>query len=67
MIPSRPTNLTSVETNLRPPGLDPFDALQASFVERLGNRGLSELEDGTIVVIPSISFPSAELRKITAI
>jgi hypothetical protein len=67
MIPSRPTNLTSVETNLRPPGLDPFDALQASLVERLGNRGLSELEDGTIVVIPSISFPSAELRKITAI
>lgn len=56
-----------METNLRPSGLDPFDALQASLVERLGNGGLSELEDGTIVVIPSISFPGAELRKITAI
>jgi hypothetical protein len=56
-----------VETNLRPRGLDPFDALQASLVERLGDGGLSELEDGTIVVVPSISFPSVELRKITAI
>ena len=56
-----------METNLRPRGLDPFDALQASLVERLGDGGLSELENGTIVVVPSISFPSVELRKITAI
>ena len=56
-----------METTIPERGLDPFDALQASLVERLEKGGLSELETGTIVVIPSISFPGVELRKITAI
>lgn len=34
---------------------------------RLGSRALSDLETGTIVVLPSITFPEEELRKITAI
>ncbi|MFN2388681.1 MAG: peptide ligase PGM1-related protein [Actinomycetota bacterium] len=44
-----------------------FDLLQSRLVERLGGRSVSELESGTIVVIPSLSFPAAELRKITGI
>ncbi|MQA99466.1 MAG: hypothetical protein GEU78_04115 [Actinobacteria bacterium] len=43
--------------------LDPSDALRA----RLGSRAISDLETGTIVVLPSITFPEEELRKITAI
>jgi hypothetical protein len=34
---------------------------------RLGSRALSDLETGTIVVLPSVTFPTEELRKITAI
>jgi hypothetical protein len=44
-------------------GLDPSRALRA----RLGSRAISDLETGTIVVLPSITFPEEELRKITAI
>jgi hypothetical protein len=50
-----------------PRGVDPFDALQAALVARLAEEGLAALETGTIVVIPSITFPGIELRKITAI
>lgn len=44
-------------------GRDPSAALRA----RLGSRAISEIESGTIVVLPSITFPVEELRKITAI
>ncbi|MGH2734194.1 MAG: hypothetical protein ACRDKZ_01330 [Actinomycetota bacterium] len=44
-----------------------FEARQRAFAERVGAQGHDALASGTIVVIPSISFPSAELRKITGI
>lgn len=44
-----------------------FDALQEELVRRLGTKGISELESGTIVVVPSLSFPPSELKKITGI
>jgi hypothetical protein len=34
---------------------------------RLGDRAPSEIDEGTIVVLPSISFPTSELRKIVGI
>ena len=43
-----------------------FKEQQARLLE-LGPRGLSELEEGTIVVLPSITFPPGELRKIIGI
>ncbi|MGH2757156.1 MAG: peptide ligase PGM1-related protein [Actinomycetota bacterium] len=43
-----------------------FLELQARLTQ-LGGRGLLELENGTIVVLPSISFPTSELRKIIGI
>jgi hypothetical protein len=36
-------------------------------VERVSGKGDAELQSGTIVVLPSITFPSAELRKIVGI
>lgn len=45
---------------------DPFDELQAR-LQRLGSKALSDLEAGTIVVLPSITFPVEELRKIVGI
>jgi hypothetical protein len=44
-----------------------FDDLQRNLINRLGGRGISDLETGTIVVIPSITFPSVELQKIVGI
>jgi hypothetical protein len=44
-----------------------FEERQRSFVERMRGRGLEALERGVIVVIPSISFDEAELRKIVGI
>jgi hypothetical protein len=44
-----------------------FDDLQRNLIARLGGRGISDLETGTIVVIPSITFPSVELQKIVGI
>lgn len=41
-------------------------ARQQAFVERLGHRAVSDLESGTIVVVPSITFPVVELDKIVA-
>src|SRR5205085_2810329 len=40
---------------------------QEAFVERLGQRGPADLESGTVVVIPSLSFANTELRKITGV
>ncbi|MDQ3983374.1 MAG: hypothetical protein M3271_11910, partial [Actinomycetota bacterium] len=39
----------------------------ADAITRLGEKGLSDLESGSIVVLPSISFPASELRKIVGI
>jgi pheganomycin biosynthesis PGM1-like protein/ATP-grasp domain-containing protein len=44
-----------------------FEELQRNLIERLGGRGISDLETGTIVVIPSITFPAQELQKIVGI
>jgi hypothetical protein len=44
-----------------------FDDLQRNLIARLGGRGISDLETGTIVVVPSITFPSQELQKIVGI
>lgn len=48
-------------------GASTFDDLQRSMAERLGRRGVSDLSAGTIVVLPSITFPPEELRKIIGI
>ena len=44
-----------------------WDQRQQAFVERLGRESLSDLETGTILALPSATFPVAELCKITAI
>ncbi len=45
---------------------DDFDTLQQRLAA-LGSRALSDLDAGTIVVLPSITFPVDELRKIIGI
>jgi biotin carboxylase len=42
-----------------------WEQRQEAFIHRLGRRGPNDLETGTVVVIPSLSFNEAELRKIT--
>src|ERR671918_212929 len=44
-----------------------FEELQRAFVDRLGPGSVSDLEEGTIVVLPSATFALAELRKIIGI
>jgi hypothetical protein len=44
-----------------------FDARQEAFVARLSAKGVAGLTSGTIVVVPSITFPASELRKILGI
>lgn len=44
-----------------------FEELQDAFARRMEGRAVSDLDSGTIIVIPSISFASVELRKITGI
>jgi hypothetical protein len=49
--------------SVRPAGLDDLHrSLSARF-----DDGASEMQEGTIVALPSITFPEAELRKIVAI
>lgn len=43
----------------------PWEERQAAFVARLAGQGTGALEQGTVVVVPSMSFATAELRKIT--
>lgn len=43
-----------------------FDILQ-SRLDALGSRALSDIDSGTIVVLPSLTFPIEELRKIIGI
>jgi hypothetical protein len=45
---------------------DAFERIQSRLAD-LGPRALSDLETGTIVVLPSITFPVEELRKIVGI
>ena len=49
------------------PSSEKFEELQRAFVDRVGEDSPADLASGTMVVIPSISFVSEELRKITAI
>ena len=44
-----------------------WDERQRALATRLAGRPLSALEQGTLVVIPSTTFPTVELRKITGI
>jgi hypothetical protein len=44
-----------------------WDERQRALVARLAGQPLTALESGTLVVIPSTTFPSVELRKITGI
>jgi hypothetical protein len=44
-----------------------WDERQQAFVERLTEHGLAALEQGTSVVIPSLSFSRAELAKIDGV
>ena len=44
-----------------------FEELQRRFVDRLGHASVSDLDTGTIVVLPSATFPLSELRKIIGI
>ena len=45
----------------------PFEELQRTFVDRLGTASVSDLESGTVVVLPSPTFATAELRKIVGV
>lgn len=40
---------------------------RAELTRRLGPLAPSELEEGTVIVLPSVSFPAEELKKIVAI
>ncbi|HZC99620.1 MAG TPA: peptide ligase PGM1-related protein [Actinomycetes bacterium] len=45
----------------------PFDALQRRFAQQYQEHDPLDMHTGTIVVVPSLTFPVAELRKIVAI
>jgi hypothetical protein len=45
----------------------PFDALQRRFAQQYQESDPLDMGDGTVVVVPSLTFPVAELRKIVAI
>ena len=49
------------------PGVTVSDDQRARLASRLGSGALSDLDEGTILVVPSLSFPPDELRKIVAI
>jgi hypothetical protein len=44
-----------------------FEDLQKRFGNRFAGAGFGALESGTMVVVPSLTFPSVELRKISGI
>ena len=44
-----------------------FESSQSALADRLGGRGLPEAGIGTVVVVPSITFPTTELVKIIGI
>ena len=49
------------------PHVSSFEELQRSMAERLGRRGVSDLGTGTLIVLPSLTFPTDELTKIVGI
>ena len=49
------------------PPLVPFEELQRTFAVRYPASDPLDLGEGTVVVLPSLSFPTAELRKIVGI
>ena len=49
------------------PPLVPFEELQRTFAARYPASDPLDLGEGTVVVLPSLSFPTAELRKIVGI
>lgn len=53
-------------TSPREPG-GAFEKRQRRLAERLRDSGPFDLSEGTLIVLPSISFPSEELRKIIGI
>jgi hypothetical protein len=52
--------------SLAPP-MVPFEELQRTFAARYPASDPLDLGEGTVVVLPSLSFPTAELRKIVGI
>jgi hypothetical protein len=44
-----------------------YEERQEALTERLGSGGPSDMRSGTLVVLPSITFPEEELRKIVGI
>ncbi len=44
-----------------------WERRQEAFAQRLSAGGVSHFERGTVVVLPSLSFPRAELAKITGV
>src|ERR671914_3125271 len=44
-----------------------FEDLQKRFDGRFADKGFAAIESGTMVVLPSITFPSVELKKIAGI
>lgn len=44
-----------------------FEERQASLVEMLGAGSASDMRSGTLIVVPSLTFPESELRKIVGI
>src|SRR6266511_3136423 len=57
---------TSAMSTIAAPSVS-FDALQRRFARLFQDRDPLDLDDGTVVVVPSLTFPVAELRKIVAI
>src|SRR5215216_163381 len=49
------------------PPMVPFEELQRTFAARYPASDPLDLGEGTVVVLPSLSFPTAELRKIVGI
>jgi hypothetical protein len=47
--------------------IESFEDLQKQFGGRFAQMGFGAIESGTMVVLPSITFPTVELRKITGI
>ena len=44
-----------------------YEERQAALAARMGSGGPTDMDSGTLVVLPSISFPEEELRKIVGI
>ena len=44
-----------------------YEERQAALVARMGSGGPTDMDSGTLVVLPSITFPEEELRKIVGI